>query len=158
MAVENGEEVLGRRELVHGDGHHVVGDLAACILVQVVADPRAVPEEVLDGHVLRHQGEVVAEEGPRRRVEREVAVLDQADDGEGRHALHPTRNREVRVWAVRDVVRSIREAVRRLDEELAVAVHAYDPGERGRRRDSIEIVEGRPTHAEILGLARGPGG
>ncbi len=41
IAVEDGEELLGRRELVHRDRHDVVGDLAGRVLVEVVADAGA---------------------------------------------------------------------------------------------------------------------
>ena len=62
MAVEHREIVLGDRELVDGDGHDVVGDLVAVALVEVVADPRPVREQMLDRHVVGDQRQVAAED------------------------------------------------------------------------------------------------
>ena len=84
VAVEHGEEVLGGGQLVHGDGQHVVGDVALLVLVEVVADAGPVAEELLDGHAVVHQREVVAEEGPRGGVAAERAPLDQRHHGRAR--------------------------------------------------------------------------
>ena len=69
VPVEDGEVLLRRRELVHGDRHQVVGDVDVAVLVQVVADARAVREQVLDGHVVADEREIVAEQ-ERAVVER----------------------------------------------------------------------------------------
>ena len=42
MTTEDGEILLGRRELVHGDGHQIVAELETGLLVEIVTDPRAV--------------------------------------------------------------------------------------------------------------------
>jgi hypothetical protein len=47
-------------ELVHRHRHHVVLDVADLVLVQVVADPRAVGEQLLHRHPVVHQWQVVA--------------------------------------------------------------------------------------------------
>ena len=52
------------------------------ILVEVVPDPRAMREQVLDGHVVRDEREIVAEKRARGRRELERAVLDETHDGE----------------------------------------------------------------------------
>ena len=59
--VEHGEELLGRRELLHRHRHHVVAQLALLVLVEVVADPRPVGQELLDGHPVVDEREVGAE-------------------------------------------------------------------------------------------------
>src|SRR5215216_529767 len=44
VAVENREVVLCRRELVHGDGHQILIEIEANLLVEVIPDPRAMCE------------------------------------------------------------------------------------------------------------------
>jgi hypothetical protein len=62
VPVEHREIVLGRRQLVDGDRHDVVGDLAAVALVEVVPDPRPVAQQMLDGDVVADHRKVRAED------------------------------------------------------------------------------------------------
>jgi hypothetical protein len=41
MTVEDRDEVLSRRQSMHRHGHYVIGDRDHDILVQIIADPRA---------------------------------------------------------------------------------------------------------------------
>ena len=87
--VEDLQVVLARLQSVHGHGHHVVGDLAARRLVEVVADARAVAEEVLDRHPVVDQGQVGAEQGAGRGRQLERAELDQAHHHQRGEPLGP---------------------------------------------------------------------
>lgn len=53
--------------------------------------------QMLDGHVVTNQRQVVAEQRARGRREREHAVLDQARNGHRRQALRPARDPELRI-------------------------------------------------------------
>ena len=75
MAVQDGEVVLGRRQVVHRHGHHVLGHIRMQLLVEVVADARAVCQQLLDRHVLRDQRQIGAEERPRCRSELDRSLL-----------------------------------------------------------------------------------
>src|SRR3954452_20042189 len=44
VAVEDGEVVLRRRELVHRDGHQILVEIEVVLLVEVITDPRAMCE------------------------------------------------------------------------------------------------------------------
>src|SRR6185312_8060687 len=82
VAVEHHEVVLGGRELVDRYGHHVVLDLEAGFLVEVVADARPVRQEVLDRHPVVDHRQIAAEDGAGGRRQLEHAFLDQAHDCE----------------------------------------------------------------------------
>ena len=69
MPVENGDVLLGGRELVHGDGHQVVVDVEVALLVEVVTDPRAMGEQMLDGDVVADERKVV-DRAPNERSSR----------------------------------------------------------------------------------------
>jgi hypothetical protein len=62
VPVQHRQVPLGRGELVHGDRQHVVGDVGEGVLVEIVPDPRAVGQQVLDGDVVGDEGQVVAEQ------------------------------------------------------------------------------------------------
>jgi hypothetical protein len=62
VPVQHRQELLGRRELVHRDRHQVVSDVVDGILVEVVADPGPVCQQLLDRHVVGDQGQVCAEQ------------------------------------------------------------------------------------------------
>ena len=94
MPAEHGEVLLGRRELVHRDRHQVVVHVEVHVLVEVVADAGAVGEQLLDGHVVVDQREVLAEQRASGRREVERAVLDEAHDRERGEALRPARDPE----------------------------------------------------------------
>ncbi len=70
MAAEHREVLLGRRELVHGDRHHIVGDLVMCFLVEVVTDARPMRQQVFDRHIVADEREIAAE--PRTSRCREI--------------------------------------------------------------------------------------
>ena len=82
------------------------------VLVEVVADPGAVREEVLDRDLVGDQRQVVAEQRAGGRRQREDAVLDQARDRQRRQPLDAARDRELRLERVRNLVSSMREPVR----------------------------------------------
>ena len=125
---------------MHRHRHDVVGDLAAAVLVEIVADPRPVREQVLDGDVVRDQRQVLAEERARGGPELERAVLDQAHHRERRQSLQPACDRKLRVDLVRDLVPAVREAVRLRDDDLVAAIDPDDTREAGFRGDRIQVV------------------
>ena len=104
VAIEYGEVLLGRRELVHGNRQQVVGEVEILLLVQVVADARPMGEEVLDGHLVVDQRQVAAEHRTGRGRRARATLLDQADDGQRRQALRAARGREAGVDLVGDLV------------------------------------------------------
>ena len=54
--------VLGRRQLVAGDGHQVLVGVGEDVLVDVVADAGSVGEQMLHGDAVVDQREVIAEQ------------------------------------------------------------------------------------------------
>jgi hypothetical protein len=61
VAAEHGQVLLGRREPMYGDGHRVVGDRVARVLVEVVTDAGSVRQQVLDRHIAADWREITAE-------------------------------------------------------------------------------------------------
>ena len=114
------------------------------VLVEVVADPGAVREEVLDRDLVGDQRQVVAEQRAGGRRHREDAVLDQARDRQRRQPLDAARDRELRLQRVRNLVSSMREPVRLGEDGLSVEVDADHPGE---VRLAGEGDEGQGVHA-----------
>ena len=141
MAAQHREVLLGRGQLVHGDRHQVVGELVVCVLVEVVADARAVCQQVLDRHPVVDERQILAEHRPRRRRELERAVLDQAHDRERRQALRAARDRELRVDGVRDLVATVARPYA-FASSIARAVDTHDAGER------------RPAASESISVSR----
>ena len=111
VPVQHRQVLLGRRQLVHRHRHHVVGDVADGVLVEVVADPGTVGQQVLDGDVVGDQGQVVAEQRAGGGVEPERPALDQGHDRQRGEALGCARGGEQRVDRVEDPVRPIGEPV-----------------------------------------------
>ena len=104
VPVQDRQVLLGRRELVHRHRHHVVGDVADGGLVEVVADPGAVRQQVLDRHVVGDQGQVLAEQRAGRGAELERPALDQAHHRQRGQALGSARGGEQvsgRCWGSR---------------------------------------------------------
>jgi hypothetical protein len=79
------------------------------LLVEVVADPRPVRQQVLDGDVAADQWEIGAEHRPCRGGEIQQAVLDQGEDCECRQPLRPAGDPD-RVGLVRDPVAPVGQA------------------------------------------------
>jgi hypothetical protein len=126
VAVEHHEVLLRRRELLHGNRHHVVRCFEG-VLVEVVADAGPVRQQVFDGDGVVDQREIRAQHGARRGRQIERARLDQAHDRERREALRAARDAEPSIGRVRDPVRAIGEPVRALED-------AVGPGRPARRR------------------------
>jgi hypothetical protein len=61
MPVEYFEVLLGRRELLHRDRQHVRVAVEVDLLVEIVADPRTVRQEMLDRYVIADEREIVGE-------------------------------------------------------------------------------------------------
>ena len=97
VPVEDVEIRLGRRELLRRDGQQVVREVQIELLVEVVADPRPVREQVLDRDALVDEREIGAEDRTRRRREAQSSVLDETHDDERRQSLRAARDAELRV-------------------------------------------------------------
>ena len=150
VPVEHGEVLLGGRELVHRDRHQVVGELVLELLVEVVADARAVREQVLDRHVVVDEREVGAEHGPRGR--REVEQARPRSGSRPRARSSPSSRSRVakRVsTVVGDLVAAVREAVRPRDLDLARR------GRPGRRRRTPSRRRARRARSRARSRARG---
>ena len=139
VPVEHGQILLGRRELVHGNRHQVVRDLVIGVLVQVVADARAVRQQVLDGDVVADERKISAEHRACRRRELERAVLDEARDCYGSQSLGGARSCELGVDRVRDPETAMRKPIRLCKLDLTVTIDAYDAREVVRRGDRIDL-------------------
>ena len=137
VAVEDLEVRLDPVEPVHGDRQDVFGDRTVDLLVEEVADPRPVREQLLDRHGVVDQWQVRAEDRARGRREVERALLDERHDGQRGQALGAARDREPRLDGVRDPVGAVGEPVRARDP-IAVAIDADDAGETRLRRDAID--------------------
>ena len=96
MTAEHSQVVLGADQLVDRNREHVVGDRLDGVLVEIVADPRPVAEQVLDRDGFVDQWEVGAEQGPSGRVQRQHATLDQSHHHQRREALGATGDRGTR--------------------------------------------------------------
>ncbi len=110
------------------------------LLVEVVADPGAMREQVLDRHGVADERQVVAEERPRRRRELQRRVLDEAHHRERRQALRGARGPEPGVDRVLDPGGAIREPVRLSELRLAAAIDADDAREVLLRGDSFDEI------------------
>jgi hypothetical protein len=137
--VEDSEICLGRVELVHGHCQQVGVEVELLLLVDVVADPRAVREQVLDRHVVADEREVVAEERAGGGRELERAVLDEAHDRERSEALRAAREPEAGVEPVRDRVPTVREAPGASEYDLVPAVDTDDAREARLGGDRIQL-------------------
>jgi hypothetical protein len=120
------------------DLHDVIGDRSVEILVEVIADPRTVREQVLDGHAVVDQWQVADEHRAGGRRQREASLLDQAHDREGREPLGPARDAEPRVDRVRDTEPSMREPVGPGDQNVLASVDAHHAREPGLRGDPVD--------------------
>ena len=152
-AVEHGEILLGRRERVHRDRQQVIRQIELDILVEVVADPRSVRQQVLHRDGVVDQRQIGAEHGTRGGRELEAAVLDQAHDRQRRHALDAARGPEAGVDLVRDLVAAMRQAVRLRQFDLVPAVDPDHSVERGLGRDRVELCFERRHRREATGSA-----
>ena len=100
-------------------------------------------EQVLDGHVVRDEREIVAEKRARGRRELERPVLDETHDGECGQTLHAARDREPRVGLVRDLVAAVRKAVRLVEDDLVATVDADDAREALLGGERVDVVDDR---------------
>jgi hypothetical protein len=135
VPAQHDEVVLRGGERVYRDGQDVVRDLAGSVLVQVVADPRAMGEEMLDRDVVADEREIFPENGASAGGEVERAGLDQAHDGQRRQALRTACYAEPRVDGVRDSAAAMSKAVRALDDDVTAPIHADDAREEGLGRE-----------------------
>ena len=98
-------------------------------LVEVVADPGPVRQQVLDRHGVVDEGQVVAEQLARPGVEGEHAVLDEAHHGQRGEPLGAAGHPHAGVGGEPDAVGAVGEAVRVHERLLAGPVDPDDPGE-----------------------------
>lgn len=61
---------------MHGNRHDVRVPVFEQVLVEVVTNPRSMGEQVLDGHAIINERQIVAQLRPRRRIKSELATLD----------------------------------------------------------------------------------
>ena len=140
MSVEDADVLLGGRKLVHRDRHHIVVLVIQIVLVEVVADPGPVRQQVLDRHDLGDQGQVRVEQRAGGRVELQGPPLHQSHDDQGRQALRPARGREEGLHGVEDPMGTVSKPVGTGDLGLTRAVDADHAGEPGVRRRLVHRV------------------
>jgi hypothetical protein len=156
---EDLEICLGRREPLRRDGKQVVRKVQVELLVEVVADPRPVRQQMLDGDALVDERQVGAENRPRRRRKVESSLLDEAHDHQRGEPLRAARDAELRVGRVRNPVSPVGETVGA--DELD-AVGTVDPDDAREARvgcDPAEIAResahARARRARCSGLRAG---
>jgi hypothetical protein len=140
VPVQQGNELLGRRELVDRDRHHVVADVVDGGFIKVIANPGPMRQQVLDRHVVGDQGQVFTEPRAGRRAELERSTLHETHHRQCGQALRSTRGREQRLDRVGDAVRSIGEPIRLAQLDVARAVDADHPGESAALGFSVDRV------------------
>ncbi len=162
VPVEHGEVLLGRRELMHGNRHHVVGPIGHCVLVEVVADARAMREKLLDGDGVIDQCEVVAEHGSRRRVEAEFAAVDHAHHGERGEALGTAGRRELGSNGIGYAERPLSHSTGLFDGNCSFQVNPHHAGQTYVVDDPLHpvgkstVIMMRCTHTAQVGTVAQP--
>ena len=126
VPVEDRKEVFGLCELVDGNRHDVVGDVRG-LLVEVVADPRSMREQVLDRDVVADQRQIASEHRSRSRRELEHSLRDEAHDRERRQALRGARGAELRLERVRNPVAAMCKSVGARELDVVAAVDSHHP-------------------------------
>ncbi len=117
--------VLGRRQLVAGDGHHVLVGVGEDVLVEVVADAGSMGEQMLHGDAIVDQREVTAEQRSRRRVEADLVALDHRHERQGRQPLRSTGDAELRLRRIRNAEPAVGHPGRTLERDDSGAVDAH---------------------------------
>jgi hypothetical protein len=129
MPAEHRQVLLGCREVLGGHREHVVGDLVADFLIDVVTDAGPVRQQVLDRHVLADERQIPAQHRARCRRQAQHTIDDQADHGERGQPLGPAGDSEPGVEGVRYLVRAVSQAVRLTELDLTATVHRHHTGE-----------------------------
>jgi hypothetical protein len=140
MAVQHREVAVRRVELVDRDRQYVLVDIGVCLLVEVVADPGPMHEQLSDGHVVGDQRKIRAEQRSRRRIHADHAVLDQAHHRECREGLRTAGDREARGCRVGDPVRPVRHPVGGFQAEVAGPLEADDAREADAFGQLVELA------------------
>src|SRR6266508_3486819 len=115
---------------------------------------------MLDRHVVADERKILAEQGTSGRRGIEMAVLDQAHHRERCQPLRSTRDPELSVHLIGDLVATVCQPVGLRHFDPIRAVDPYHTGERRLRGDRIEFVP-KPGHEETLltaGRRLGPRG
>ena len=123
MPVEHRQVLLGCRKILGRHGEHIVGDVVAGLLVEVVTDTRPVRQQVLDRDVAAYEREIGAQHRARGRGHAQRIVCDQADHGECGQAFRSAGDREPGVGGVRYLVCAVREPVCLDELDLTAAVY-----------------------------------
>jgi hypothetical protein len=132
----------------------MIGDRPLAALLEVVADSGPVGEEMADRDGVGDERQVLAQEGPRGRREREGAVLDEAHDGRCGQPLRAARDAELRGGQVGDAVGAIGQAVRGLEHDLLRPVDPHDAGEGRLGRRPVDGVAQVVHDADAIRPAR----
>ena len=140
VPVEDVEICLRRRELLHRDGEQVFRQVQVELLVEVVADPRPVREQVFDGDALVDEREISAEDRTRRPREAESSFFDETHGHERGQHLRAACDAELRVGLVRNRMRAVGEPVRADDLDAVAPVDTDDAGEPCLGCDPAEVA------------------
>ena len=140
VAVEHGEVLLGGHQLVHRHRQQVVGDVELSVLVEVVADPRPVRQQVLDGDGVVDQRQVIAEHatGPSSSS-RSAPSSIRLTTASAVSAFRAAGDREPGIDPVRDAVCAAGQAVRLGEVGLATKVHPHYAGETGAGGERVDL-------------------
>ncbi len=129
VTVDDRNESLGLSERLHGDGQDVVGGIPVAVLVEVVADPGRVREQVLEGHTAVDQRKVLPEDRADAVPEGHGAVLDETHDDQRCAGLASARDREARGRRVRYRERPMGEPVGSGEDPFIAGVDGDESGE-----------------------------
>ena len=147
---------------MHRHGQHVVVVVVELVFVEVVTDPGAVGEELLDGDPVIDQREVGAEDRTRGGVQVELAALHEAHHGQRSEPLRAAGDAELRVGVCWDAEAAVRQPVRPLHGDAAVEVHPDHTREADVGGDPVDevtepvLLDGQPPgfvlarHAPIM--------
>ena len=160
VAREDGQEVLGVLEGVDGHLQDVVGDLAL-VLIQVVADPGGVGEQVADRHGVIDQRQIDSQHRAHGAVEGQRPLVDQRADDQGGEALGDAGDTQAVPARHRDLLRTIGQAEALLEHGGATVVHSDHAAEgavRGGDVESLGEVVGDAGGRVVGGIVREAGG
>ena len=140
VSVQHRQKPVGRVEEMERLRHRIVGDRSEQVLVQVVADPRSVREQLLDGDVIVDQRQIAAEQPARGHVQGERAGFHQAHHRHGSEALAATGDRDPRRRRHRDREASVGQTVGRLENDAVAGVDTDDAGEPGVGGEPVKLA------------------
>ena len=129
MPAEHGQVPFGGRQVLRRHREHVVGDVVASLLVEVVTDARPVCQQVLDGDVVADEREIFAEYRARCRGHGQRVVVYQADHCKRGEPFRPAGDGKPGANCIRYLAGAISQAICLGEFGLTAAVDGHNTGE-----------------------------